>query len=234
MRLLTVPTRQGHLRPDGSRVYPSVALLCGFPTPTATKPSLLLHQDVITMFHELGHGIHDLVSKTRYARFHGSAGTVVDFGEAPSQMLENWYRIPSELKQLSRHYSSLSEDHLRVWRQQQIPTVQAGSSGACEEAAIEAPEPQLSDEMIDKLLQSKSINKALGYLNDLVTAIWDFTIHDQQTRKAAKDMNISAIYNRLRREIFPVDTPWHLGEGDEWGHPYTSWKGIACGDYNAG
>jgi len=59
------------------------------------------------LFHELGHGIHDLVSKTKYGRFHGSAGTVIDFGEAPRQVLEKWFLMPSELKRLSRHYSSL-------------------------------------------------------------------------------------------------------------------------------
>lgn len=85
------------MRPDGSRIYPSSALICSFPKPTSTKPCLLRHDDVVTLFHELGHGIHDMVSKTLYARFHGSGGTVVDFGEATNQMLENWCWDPSQL-----------------------------------------------------------------------------------------------------------------------------------------
>ena len=55
------------------------------------------------LFHELGHGIHDLVSKTNYACFHGTM-TAQDFCEAPSQMLENWCWTPSVLKSLSQHY----------------------------------------------------------------------------------------------------------------------------------
>jgi metallopeptidase MepB len=69
------------------------------------KPSLLTHREVITLFHELGHGIHDLVSKKIYPCFHGT-NTVIDFGEAPSQMLEHWCWEPSALKSLSSHYIS--------------------------------------------------------------------------------------------------------------------------------
>lgn len=57
------------------------------------------------VFHELGHGIHDLVSITHYSRFHGTS-VVRDFVEAPSQMLENWCWSANELKRLSSHYSS--------------------------------------------------------------------------------------------------------------------------------
>ncbi|KAK5654621.1 hypothetical protein OQA88_6942 [Cercophora sp. LCS_1] len=222
----------GHLRSDGSRVYPSVALLCGFPKLTSTKPSLLEHQDVITLFHELGHGIHDLVSKTTYARFHGSAGTVVDFGEAPSQMLENWFRVPSQLKQLSRHYTSLSAHYLAAWQQQRKADIYDNDS--LKTSSIEAPERHLPDDLINKLLQSRGVNKALTQLHELVIATWDFTVNDQESHDACNQLNISSTYNRIRRELFPLDGPWHLGDGDEWSHPYTSMRGIACGDYNAG
>jgi metallopeptidase MepB len=65
----------------------------------------LKHDEVTTLFHELGHGIHDLVGRTRYSRFHGTA-VVRDFVEAPSQMLENWCWTPSQLKSLSNHYET--------------------------------------------------------------------------------------------------------------------------------
>ena len=57
----------------------------------------------MTLFHELGHGIHDLVAKTKYSRFHGTM-TVQDFCEAPSQMLEYLCWDPSQLQALSHHY----------------------------------------------------------------------------------------------------------------------------------
>lgn len=94
----------GYVDKDGKRVYPVTALVCNFSKPTATKPSLLKHDEVVTFFHELGHGIHDLVSVTKYARFHGT-NVARDFVEAPSQMLEYWCWQPEELKGLSSHYT---------------------------------------------------------------------------------------------------------------------------------
>ncbi|KAI1334447.1 peptidase family M3 [Xylariaceae sp. FL0016] len=95
----------GYLQKDGSRRYPATALVCNFSKPTEKKPSLLKHDEVVTLFHELGHGIHDLAGRCTYSRFHGTS-TVRDFVEAPSQMLENWCWTPSQLRSLSNHYES--------------------------------------------------------------------------------------------------------------------------------
>ena len=95
----------GFTHSNGTRRYPATALVCNFSKPTATKPSLLKHDEVVTLFHELGHGIHDLAGRTKYARFHGTS-VVRDFVEAPSQMLENWCWTPSQLKSLSSHYET--------------------------------------------------------------------------------------------------------------------------------
>lgn len=95
----------GFRKKDGTRRYPATALVCNFSKPTEKKPSLLKHDEVVTLFHELGHGIHDLSGRTTYSRFHGTA-TVRDFVEAPSQMLENWCWTPSQLKALSNHYET--------------------------------------------------------------------------------------------------------------------------------
>ncbi|UKZ80964.1 hypothetical protein TrVFT333_008729 [Trichoderma virens FT-333] len=95
----------GFLTVDGKRSYPSTSLVCNFSKPTATKPSLLKHHEVVTFFHELGHGIHDLAGRSRFSYTHGTA-TVADFVEAPSQMLENWCWTPSVLKSLSKHWET--------------------------------------------------------------------------------------------------------------------------------
>ncbi|KAG6004055.1 hypothetical protein E4U21_001451 [Claviceps maximensis] len=95
----------GYTRQDGTRNYPATALVCNFSKPSAAKPGLLKHHEVVTLFHELGHGIHDLASRTRYSYFHGTS-VARDFVEAPSQMLENWCWTPSVLKFLSRKWDS--------------------------------------------------------------------------------------------------------------------------------
>lgn len=99
------PLQLGFERADEQRHYPSTVLLTNFTKPALGKPSLLQHSDVVLLFHELGHGIHDLSGRCKYSRFHG-AETVMDFSEAPSQMLENWCWDTSALKQLSGHYQT--------------------------------------------------------------------------------------------------------------------------------
>lgn len=99
------PLQLGFEQPDGQRHYPSTVLLTNFSKPAAGKPSLLQHNEVVLLFHELGHGIHDLSGRCKYSRFHG-AETVIDFNEAPSQMLENWCWDAAALKQLSGHYET--------------------------------------------------------------------------------------------------------------------------------
>ncbi|KAI7212854.1 hypothetical protein KC343_g8340 [Hortaea werneckii] len=84
-----LPINPGFTDEDGNRVYPSTCLLCDFDKPAEDSHQFLQHQEVVILFHELGHGIHDLVAKTEFARFHG-ASTAEDFNEAPSQMLEHW------------------------------------------------------------------------------------------------------------------------------------------------
>ncbi len=95
----------GFATANGTRRYPATALVCNFSKPTPKKPSLLKHDEVVTLFHELGHGIHDLAGRTRYAQFHGTS-TVRDFVEAPSQMLENWCWSPAQIVALSSHYET--------------------------------------------------------------------------------------------------------------------------------
>jgi metallopeptidase MepB len=99
------PLQPGFVRADGSRQYPSTVLICNFSKPKKDKPSLLKHEELVVLFHELGHGIHNLASRTKYSRYHGIS-VARDFVEAPSQMLENWCWIPSVLRRLSKHYKT--------------------------------------------------------------------------------------------------------------------------------
>src|SRR3989440_5456642 len=74
---------------DGKYQGPVRGFLSNFPAPGRDKPSLMTHSDVETLFHEFGHCLHEITTRTKYGRF---AGTRVpgDFVEAPSQMLQNW------------------------------------------------------------------------------------------------------------------------------------------------
>lgn len=194
----------GFIGQDGKRRYPATALVCNFSKPTPKKPSLLKHDEVVTLFHELGHGIHDLVSRTIYSKYHGT-NTVRDFVEAPSQMLENWCWTPSQLKALSHHYSSLSPEYEAAWNEQQ-----KGKS---------KPDVQLPDELIENLIRTKHVNDALSNLRQLHFGIFDMTVHGPKSHAELEAFKISELYNDLRKEITQLDGPEVLGEPSNWGTP---------------
>ncbi|KAM9939686.1 hypothetical protein OXX80_000829 [Metschnikowia pulcherrima] len=93
------------IKSDGTRSPNYSALVCNFTKPTKTNPSLLKHNEVTTFFHELGHGVHNLLSQTKHVRFQGTH-VPRDFVECPSQMLEFWTWSKNELKKLSGHYQT--------------------------------------------------------------------------------------------------------------------------------
>ena len=193
----------GFIQENGTRRYPVTALVCNFSKPTPKKPSLLKHSEVTTLFHELGHGIHDLVSKTIYSHFHGT-NVVRDFVEAPSQMLENWCWTPSQLKALSHHYSWLSPESEAAWREQA-------------DKDQPQPEKQLPDELIENLIKTKHVNDALFNLRQLHFGIYDMTIHEPKSHAEVESFDFSEMYNRLNREISHFDSPAQLGQSYKWG-----------------
>ncbi|MGY5859871.1 MAG: M3 family metallopeptidase [Candidatus Thorarchaeota archaeon] len=88
---------------DGIPLLPITSMVANFQKPTDTQPSLLTHSEVETFFHEFGHLMHVITSKTSYATF-GLDGVLPDFIETPSMMFENWAWKEDVLKLLSGHY----------------------------------------------------------------------------------------------------------------------------------
>lgn len=193
----------GFTTKNGTRRYPVTALVCNFSKPTKKKPSLLKHDEVTTLFHELGHGIHDLVSRTTYSRFHGT-NVVRDFVEAPSQMLEYWCWTPSQLRSLSHHYSTLSTDYEAAWR---------------ETASKDASKPgeQLPDDLIRNLIRTKHVNGALFNLRQLHFGMFDMAIHEPKSHDEVEHMDFSEIYNKIGYNLTKLDTPAQMDKSYDWG-----------------
>ncbi|MFR9166675.1 MAG: M3 family metallopeptidase [Dysgonomonas sp.] len=89
----------------GEFVNPIIYNVGNFALPTEDKPSLLTIDQVTTLFHEFGHGLHGLLSKCNY---NGLSGTSVsrDFVELPSQVYEHWALHPTVLKMYAKHYKT--------------------------------------------------------------------------------------------------------------------------------
>ena len=94
--------RGGRLAPEGY-LHPVSAIVGNFSPPAGGKPSLLTHEEVVTLFHEFGHIMHQTLTRAPFASLSGSS-VAQDFVEAPSQMLENWTWEAKVLNLLSGHY----------------------------------------------------------------------------------------------------------------------------------
>ena len=92
---------------DGSNAQLPVAFLnCNFTPPVANRPSLLTHDDVITLFHEFGHGLHHMLTRIDRLAVAGINGVPWDAVELPSQFLENWCWEREALDIISRHHET--------------------------------------------------------------------------------------------------------------------------------
>ena len=83
---------------------PVAYLTCNFGPPTGSEPALLTHNEVTTLFHEFGHGLHHMLTSEQYLRSAGINGVAWDAVELPSQLMENWCWQPQALGMISSHY----------------------------------------------------------------------------------------------------------------------------------
>ena len=92
--------RQGDTRPPHL-----VVLVCNLKSPTADKPALFTHLDVLTLFHEFGHTLHSLLGDAELTS-HTGTRVARDFVELPSQLNENWVWIPEGVTAYARHWET--------------------------------------------------------------------------------------------------------------------------------
>lgn len=91
---------------DGSLQKPVAYLTCNFNKPIGDKPALFTHDEVTTLFHEFGHGIHHMLTEIDVGDVSGINGVPWDAVELPSQFLENWCWEEDALAFISGHYQT--------------------------------------------------------------------------------------------------------------------------------
>jgi oligopeptidase A len=85
---------------------PVAYLTCNFSPPVGDKPALFTHDEVETLFHEFGHGLHHLLTKINYPAVAGISGVAWDAVELPSQFMENWCWEREALDLISGHFET--------------------------------------------------------------------------------------------------------------------------------
>ncbi|MDO9303813.1 MAG: M3 family metallopeptidase [Sulfuricurvum sp.] len=91
---------------EGATHLPSAFVVCNFPPSSPTSPSLLRHDDVVTLFHEMGHTLHHILSSVLEHGVSGVNGVEWDAVEFPSQFLESFTYEPKVLKLFAKHHKS--------------------------------------------------------------------------------------------------------------------------------
>ncbi|RSM00034.1 hypothetical protein CEP52_009382 [Fusarium oligoseptatum] len=182
--------------PKNTRHYPSSSLVTSL-IHTPSRPTLLMHSELKTMFHELGHAIHKLVTRT--AHQHGCAR---DFVEIPSILLESWIWVPSVLRRLGRHYSYLNDEGLAFWESQK---------GERERTSEMLPEKLALD-----LAKTKHVNGAHAMLHQVFLALFDLTIHNAEE---GHHVDTTELWNKSKSEIMGLWREDSIGQAS-FAHPF--------------
>ncbi|KAF3761950.1 metallopeptidase MepB [Cryphonectria parasitica EP155] len=211
--------QKGFERRDGTRAYPCSALIMNQAKPTGSDPSLLSANEVRSLFHEVGHGIHNLLSVTTFARFHGTR-VDRDFVETPSILFEYFLWTPERLREVSQHYSYVSPEYKDAWKSRH-PDEQ------------DVPPQRLPDHLIQAVLSTST--STLSILRTLHFALYDMAVHDPPSAEALASMDLCTTYNKLWWEIVGVHGGEALAQGRwDWAHGESSVRLLMAGRYDAG
>ena len=94
----------GRRRTRSGLQHPAAYLTCNFSPPLAGQPALLTHDELLTLFHEFGHGLHHLLTRVDEGSVSGIRGVAWDAIELPSQFMENWCYHEETLRSFARHF----------------------------------------------------------------------------------------------------------------------------------
>lgn len=185
---------------------------------------------------ELGHGIHDLISKTKYSRFHGTR-LPVDIGEMPSTLLENWCWDKDILKYLSCHFSTLKSEYSAKWLKHHPNE--------------KTPPKTIPDELLNKIIHNRNIFRGLYHLyqlyvfpnsicatlfhvmiltrNKSTVSRFDLAVHDVASHEQLEKLNFAKLWYDLRGELESQD----FSEFYTRGHDYVTFSHLMNG-YDVG
>ncbi|RFU30370.1 hypothetical protein B7463_g5987, partial [Scytalidium lignicola] len=179
---------------------PLLSLSWNYSAPTTG--CLLQHNNVITLFHELGHSIHDLVARTNYARFHGYQ-VALELAEGIGMMLENWCWLPDELKAISRHYTKVDPTYMEAWLK--------------DNPGRDVPSERIPDELLRVRLARRGYAKVDELLSILLHSFFDMAVHNPTSREALLELDEVELFKDIYEKLIfrrPLDPSYlHVNYG---------------------
>jgi oligopeptidase A len=175
---------------DGEKHLPTAFIVCNFSPSTDIQPSLLRHDDVVTLFHEMGHGIHHLFGTCNERSVSGINGVAWDVVEFPSQFLENFAYEKAILKRFALHHETSEA---------------------------------MSDELLDKIKETKNYQASMGILRQVEFSLFDFKLH----QKLYQGEEVQALLNEVRKTTALLKAPSY----NKFQHGFAH---IFAGGYSAG
>ena len=178
---------------SGEQHLPSVFIVGNFTPSTEETPSLLRHDDVVTLFHEMGHGIHHLFGTCSEHSVSGVNGVAWDVIEFPSQFLEAFAYEKPILKRFAFHY--------------------------------ETAKP-MSEELLNKINDTKNYQAALGILRQVEFSLFDFNLH----KALFQGDEVQELLNEIRKTTALLDVPAYNKFQHGFAHIFSG--GYAAGYYS--
>jgi len=178
---------------QGQKHLPTAFIVCNFSPSTEQNPSLLRHDDVVTLFHEMGHGIHHLFGTCKERSVSGINGVAWDVVEFPSQFLEAFSYEKPILKRFAFHH--------------------------------ETGEP-MSDELLEKIKETKNYHSALGIVRQVELSLFDFNLH----KKLYQGDEVQALIDGIRKTTALLEVPSYNKFQNGFAHIFAG--GYAAGYYS--
>ena len=178
---------------EGNQHLPTAFIVCNFSPSTDEQPSLLRHDDVVTLFHEMGHGIHHLFGKCNERSVSGINGVAWDVVEFPSQFLENFAYEKTILKRFALHHKT---------------------------------NEVMSEELLNKIKETKNYQAALGILRQVEFSLFDFNLH----KKLYQGDEVQALLDGIRQNTALLEVPSYNKFQNGFAHIFAG--GYAAGYYS--
>ncbi|HEU0219222.1 MAG TPA: M3 family metallopeptidase [Gallionella sp.] len=189
---------------------PVAYLNCNFSAPIGKKPAVFTHDEVITLFHEFGHGLHHLLTEVEDLAVSGINGVEWDAVELPSQFMENFCWEWEVLHGMTRHVATASSEQGPAQRdgsaRESVAAPQTGITGHPDASGSGACDGEpLPHALFDKMLAAKNFQSGLQTLRQIEFALFDMLMHSNF--EAGGNKSILQLLDEVRAEVAVLIPP---------------------------